>query len=161
MAVLGPGQCFIVAAVLIDRVYLKSARALTAARVLLLPAELLRRHFAEDAALARRLAVALALACRAAVKGLKNQTLRSSLERLANGPLHEDAVHGGSGRFALPFDERVRASRLGMAPEVLSRAVATLRHHGVSVDGPAATLADRPARTRLAAPSATIDDRTT
>ena len=53
VAVLEPGQSFIVAAVLLDRVYLKSARALSAARVLMIPAELVRRYFAEDAIFAR------------------------------------------------------------------------------------------------------------
>jgi CRP/FNR family transcriptional regulator, transcriptional activator FtrB len=33
VAVLGPGQCFIMAAVVLDRIYLKSARSLTPAQI--------------------------------------------------------------------------------------------------------------------------------
>lgn len=161
VAVLGPGQSFIVAAVLLDRVYLKSARALTAARILLLPAELLRRHFAEDAALALALASELALAYRAVVKELKNQKLRSCLERLANWLLLHDAESGGKGRFDLPFEKKVLASRLGMAPEVLSRGFTTLAAYGVEVKGASISLTDRPALERLARPTRTIDDPAT
>ncbi|MFW1582052.1 cyclic nucleotide-binding domain-containing protein, partial [Vibrio parahaemolyticus] len=42
VGVFGEGQSFIAAAVLLDRLYLKSARTLTATRVLLIPAEAVR-----------------------------------------------------------------------------------------------------------------------
>ena len=90
VSVLGPGHSFIVAAVILDRIYLKSARALTPARVLLVPAEAVRKAFGEDAAFARALAVELAFASRGVVKELKNQKLRSSLERLANWRIARD-----------------------------------------------------------------------
>ncbi len=80
----GPGHAFIIAAVILDRVYLKSARALTATRILLLPAEAVRQAFAADAAFCRRLGQEMALSYRTVVKELKNQKLRSSLERVAN-----------------------------------------------------------------------------
>ncbi len=92
VAVLGPGHSFIVAAVILDRIYLKSARALTPAKVLLIPAEAVRETFAQDAGFARAMAVELATAYRAVVKELKNQKLRSSLERLANWLLVQDAA---------------------------------------------------------------------
>jgi CRP/FNR family transcriptional regulator, transcriptional activator FtrB len=38
VAVLGPGHSFIVAAVVLDRIYLNSARALSSARILMIPA---------------------------------------------------------------------------------------------------------------------------
>jgi CRP/FNR family transcriptional activator FtrB len=161
VAVLGPGDSFIVAAVILDRVYLKSARALTPSRLLLVPAEAVRKYFAEDAAFARALAVELAIAYRAVVKELKNQKLRSSLERLANWLLVQDAESGGSGRFDLPFEKKVLASRLGMAQEVLSRSFASLAAYDVSVKGRAVEIRDRAALERLARPSPTIDDATT
>jgi CRP/FNR family transcriptional activator FtrB len=158
VAVLGPGHSFIVAAVVLDRVYLKSARTLTAARVLLLPAEAVRRAFAEDAAFARALALELAWAYRGVVKELKNQKLRSSLERLANWLLVRDAETGGAGRFALPFEKKVLASRLGIAPEVLSRSFAALAPYKVSVRGAQIVIQDHEALRRLARPTPTIDD---
>lgn len=158
VAVLGPGKSFIVAAVVLDRIYLKSARALSPARVLLIPAEAVRRYFAEDAAFARALALELAVAYRSVVKELKNQKLRSSLERLANWLLIRDKETGGTNRFELPFDKKVLASRLGMAPEVLSRSFASLVNYKVTVNGKAISIGDVEALRRLAKPSSTIDD---
>lgn len=161
VAVLGAGQSFIVAAVILDRIYLKSARALTPSRILLIPAEAIREGFEHDAEFARSMALELAVAYRGVVKELKNQKLRSSLERLANWILVQDACAGGHARIDLPFDKKVLASRLGMAPEVLSRSFAALQPYDVSVCGSVITFKDRNALARLAEPTATIDDPVT
>lgn len=158
VGVLGPGSSFIAAAVLLDRVYLKSARALSPSRILMLPADAVRRQFHEDSAFARSMANELALAYRSVVKELKNQKLRSGLERLANWLLAYHAQAGAPARFELPFDKKVLASRLGMAPEVLSRSFAALVPYRVAVDGAFVELRDLPALTKLAHPAATIDD---
>lgn len=158
VSVLGAGHSFIVAAVILDRVYLKSARTLSPARVLLVPAAAVRRTFAVDAAFARALAQELAYAYRGIVKELKNQKLRSSLERLANWLLAHNDATGGKGRFELPFEKKVLASRLGMAPEVLSRSFASLVPYEVVVRGPMVEIKDIEALRNLAKPVATIDD---
>lgn len=158
VGVLGPGHSFIVAAVLLDRVYLKSARALSPSRVLLIPSDAVRKTFAEDAAFARALAVEIATAYRVVVKELKNQKLRSSLERLANWILARNAETGATGRFDIPFDKKVLASRLGMAPEVLSRSFASLLPYKVEVSGPQIAVRDVEALRQLAKPTPTIDD---
>lgn len=158
VSVLGPGHSFIVAAVVLDRVYLKSARALTPARVLLVPSEAVRKAFGEDAAFARALAVEMAFAYRGVVKELKNQKLRSSLERLANWLIVRNAETGGKNRFELPFEKKILASRLGMAPEVLSRSFAALAAYRVRVTGPTIVIGDLAALALLAKPTPTIDD---
>lgn len=158
VAVLGSGQCFILAAVVLDRIYLKSARSLTPAQILLIPADAVRRCFAEDAAFARCLATDLAQAYRMVVKELKNQKLRSGLERLANWLLAHHAEIGGDLRFELPFEKKVLAARLGMAPEVLSRAFAALLPYKVKVKGPLIEIRDVEALRTLARPTPTIDD---
>ncbi len=107
------------------------------------------------------MALELATAYRAVVKELKNQKLRSSLERLGNWLLVQDAATGSSGRVDLPFDKKVLASRLGMAPEVLSRSFAALQPYGVCVNGATITIGDRVALNKLAHPTATIDDLST
>lgn len=157
ISVIGPGHSFIVAAVILDRIYLKSARALLPSRVLLIPAEAVRRYFSEDATFARALALELAGAYRGVVRELKNQKLRSSLERLANWILTHDCESGGTACFELPFDKKVLASRLGMAPEVLSRSIAALVPYGVKVSGRVVEIGDIGALNGLAHPSPTID----
>jgi CRP/FNR family transcriptional activator FtrB len=159
VAVLGPGHSFIVAAVILDRVYLKSARSLTTARVLLIPAAAVRRIFAADAAFARALAQELAYAYRGIVKELKNQKLRTGLERLANWLLAHDTEMGSKGQFTLPFEKKVLASRIGVAPEVLSRSFASLVPYKVSVRGTRIELGDIDSLRTLAKPIPTIDDR--
>jgi CRP/FNR family transcriptional activator FtrB len=160
VSVLGPGHSLIVAAVLLNRVYLKSARALSSARILMIPADAVRRFFGDDAAFARALAIEIALAYRGVVKELKNQKLRSSLERLANWLLIHDSTTGSEGSFGLPFDKKVLASRLGMAPEVLSRCFASLIPYGVTVQGPRIRIGEINALRTLAKPTPTIDDPT-
>ena len=158
VGVIGAGNSFIVAAVLMDRIYLKSARVLSQARILMIPADIVRRYFAEDAAFARALAIELAMAYRGVVKELKNQKLRSSLERLANWILAQDRQIGQGGRINLPFDKKVLASRLGMAPEVLSRSFAALAPYHVTVNGASILIGDHDALIGLAHPASTIDD---
>ncbi len=159
--VLGAGQSFIVAAILLDRVYLKSARTLSVSRILMIPSEAVRRYFQDDSAFARSITIELALAYRSIVKELKGQKLRSSLERLVNWLLSRDLETGSTGQFDLPFDKRILASRLGMAPEVLSRSFASLVPYGVVVNGYSLQLRDTGALLKLAHPCATIDDPTT
>jgi len=158
VAVLGPGHSFIVAAVILDRIYLKSARALTPAKVLLIPADAVREAFLNDGAFARAMALEVATAYRSVVKELKNQKLRSSLERLSNWLLIQESISQTPGQIELPFDKKILASRLGMVPEVLSRSFAALQPYGVSVSGSSVRLGDREALIRLAHPTLTIDD---
>lgn len=157
VGVLGAGESFILAAALLDQPYLQSARALSPSRILMLPAEAVRRAFSEDAAFARRLAQDLAQAYRGIVRELKNQKLRSGLERLANWLLTQNAATGSTGRFDFPFDKKVLASRIGMAPAVLSRAFASLEAYQVEVNGPCVIIKDLEALQKLAHPSRTID----
>jgi CRP/FNR family transcriptional activator FtrB len=158
VSILGPGHSFIVAAVILDRVYLKSARSLSPARVLLIPADAVRQVFAADAAFARALAQELAYAYRGLVKELKNQKLRSSIERLANWLLAHDTETGAKGHFKLPFEKKILASRLGVAPEVLSRTFASLEPYEVVVRGSNVEIRDIEALRKLAKPASTIDD---
>jgi CRP/FNR family transcriptional activator FtrB len=91
-----------------------------------------RRAFEADAVFARRMGLAMANAYCTVVKELKNQKLRFSLERLTNWILSQA---GPDNRFELPFDKKLLASRLGMAPEVLSPSFAMLARYQVKVAG--------------------------
>ncbi len=158
VAVLGPGSSFILAAVVLDRPYLKSARVLSSARILMIPSEAIRSVFDVDAGFARALTHELAQAYRGVLKELKNQKLRSSLERTAAWLVRFNGEMGCCNDFELPFDKKVLAGRLGMAPEVLSRTFVTLQPYGVRVAGRRILINDLANLTKLASPDRLIDD---
>ena len=89
--IMRPVTTFILAAVIRDDVYLKSARTLTPAQILMIPAQTVRDVFGRDAAFARAIVNELAERYRGVVRSLKNEKLRTSAERLANWILQTDA----------------------------------------------------------------------
>ncbi len=155
--ILQPVTTFILAAVIRDEVYLKSARSLTPAQILMIPAQAVRDVFDRDAAFARALVNELAARYRCLVRSLKNEKLRNSTERLANWILQEDAHQGRKGRIALDIDKRTLASRLGMTPENFSRNLAQLSKHGVITSGPQFIIEDFAALQQFAKPNNLID----
>ncbi|SMF02023.1 CRP/FNR family transcriptional regulator, transcriptional activator FtrB [Tistlia consotensis] len=155
-----PVSTFILAAVLRDQAYLMSARTLERSQILMIPATSVREVFAADEAFARAIVDELAGRFRTVVKALKNQKLRSSVERLANYLLRLQQEQDDGPRVELPVDKRTIASLLGMTPENLSRAFGTLAPYGVRVEGRTLFL-DKPEDLRgLAKPSPLIDDPT-
>ena len=155
--ILEPVTTFILAAVIRDEVYLKSARTLTPAQILMIPAPAVRDVFDRDAAFARALVNELAVRYRCVVRSLKNEKLRNSAERLANWLLQEEAHQGNNRRVALDIDKRTLASRLGMTPENLSRNLAQLSKHGVSKSGTDLAITDIVALRNFAKPNNLID----
>jgi CRP/FNR family transcriptional regulator, transcriptional activator FtrB len=157
-SVLEPPNAFIMAAVYLDRPYLQAARTLEPVTVLLLDAEPIRRLAKSDIVLSNNVAHELAQAYRRVAQELKNQKLRPGLQRLANWLVRRNIETGNSGRFAIPFDKKVLAAKLGMAPEVLSRSFATLSKYDVNVRGRDVEICDLDSLVRLAKPSPLIDD---
>jgi CRP/FNR family transcriptional activator FtrB len=155
--IIEPVSTFILAAVVRDDVYLKSARTLAPTQILMIPAPAVRRVFDRDAAFARAVVNELALRYRCVVRALKNQKLRTSAERLANWILQEDERQGGRHEVALTIDKRTLASRLGMTPENLSRNLALLAQYGVRSKGPRFLVMDPDALRRFGKPNALID----
>jgi CRP/FNR family transcriptional regulator, transcriptional activator FtrB len=155
--VIGPVTTFILAAVIRDEVYLKSARTLTPAQILMIPAPAVRQVFDRDGAFARAVVAELAQRYRDLVRALKNQKLRSGAERLANWILQADHRQGNGGRVRLTYDKRTLASHLGMTAENLSRSLMSLAEHGVESHGREIVITDPAALTRCAKPNALID----
>jgi CRP/FNR family transcriptional activator FtrB len=155
--ILQPVSTFILAAVVRDEVYLKSARTLTPARILMIPAQAVRDVFDRDAGFARAVVNELAARYRCIVRALKNEKLRTSAERLANWILAEDARHGGTRRVSLAVDKRTLASQLGMTPENLSRNLAQLSRHGIKNEPHGFVIQDAEALRQFAKPDALID----
>jgi CRP/FNR family transcriptional activator FtrB len=153
-----PVSTFILAAVLKDSVYLMSARTLLPSRILLIPSENVRAMMELDGAFASAMVREFAARYRAVVKDLKHQKLRTAVERLANYLLREHQKQGARGALTLPMDKRTLASLLGMTPENLSRAFATLNPYGVGVDAGEIRLTRIKELMTLAKPSPLIDD---
>ena len=99
LSFLKPPAAFILAAVVLDQLYLKSARTTESSVVVLIPAEAVRDVFDKDPAFARSVVAELALRYRGLVKDLKNQRLRTGLERLANWILAHNEQLGAPGIF--------------------------------------------------------------
>lgn len=155
--IIGPVTTFILAAVIRDAPYLKSARTLSPAQILMVPAATVRDVFDHDAAFARAIVNELALRYRGIVKALKNEKLRTSAQRLANWILSTDAEQGSRRQIALQFDKRIIASNLGMSPENLSRNLALLADHGIRTSARDIVIEDLSALERFAKPNPLID----
>jgi CRP/FNR family transcriptional activator FtrB len=153
-----PVTTFILAAVIRDAVYLKSARTLSPAQILMIPAQTVRDVFGRDAAFARAIVNELAERYRSVVRSLKNEKLRNSAERLANWLLQTGSQQGNQHSIELTFDKRTLASRLGMTPENLSRNLTMLSKYGVRSSGRDIVIEDPSALEKFAKPNALIDD---
>jgi CRP/FNR family transcriptional activator FtrB len=156
--IIRPVTTFILAAVIRDAVYLKSARTLAPAQILMIPSQTVRDVFGRDAAFARAIVNELAERYRSVVRSLKNEKLRNSAERLANWILRAESQQGNQRSVELAFDKRTLASRLGMTPENLSRNLMLLSKYGVRNSGRDIFIEDPAALARFAKPNALIDD---
>jgi CRP/FNR family transcriptional activator FtrB len=132
---LAAGDVFMPAAALYSEPYLVSARALTACRILMLDARLVRQEARSCVELARGLARVLAGQWRVALKIILDLKCRSPSQRLAAFllRLHDAAQQGSAAE--LPFSKRQLASRIGMQPETLSRTLQTLAANGLYLRG--------------------------
>jgi len=153
-----PLGTFILAATLKDAVYLMSARTLEPSRLLMIPSENVRKVFMEDQAFARAMSEELATRFRELVKLLKTQKLRTGVERLANYLLGQAVEENGQLVVNLTMEKTVLAAFLGMTPENLSRAFATLRLYGVEVNGSEIRITKPKDVQTLAKPTTLIDD---
>ena len=109
--ILHPVTTFILAAVIRDEVYLKSARTLTPAQILMIPAVAVRDVFGRDAAFARAIVNELAERYRGLVRALKDEKLRTGAQRLANWILRANAQDHRR-NIEMEFDKRTLASLL-------------------------------------------------
>ena len=157
MAIIEPVHSFILAAVITDQPYLMAARTLSASRVLLIPAALLRDVIQHDVALMQETMRELAMGYRGLVRALTDLKLRQSTERLGNFLLLESRKLGGARKLQLRGEKRLLASLLGMTPENLSRAFSALGKHGVIVEG-ANIIIDDPAALGAFARPDPVDD---
>lgn len=153
-----PVGTFILAAVLNDQAYLQSARTLGKSQLLMIPAENVRAALGTDSGFTRAVVTELAGDYRRTIKELKSQKLRTGAERLANWLLQQMVQSRVEGAVDLIFEKRKLSSLLGMTPENLSRAFASLRDIGVSTSGSLIHTDDIDALRKFARPNALIDE---
>ena len=159
MFVLKPVSTFNLSAVLEDAVYLMSARTKDRAKVLMIPAENVRKVMAVDSDFAHAMVAELAKRYRVVIRTLKEHRLRNGVERLANYLLRVNERTSRMGHIELIEDRRTLAARLGMTPEYLSRAFSKLKKYGVEVNGRKICLTNLNDLNHLAKPNPLIDSR--
>lgn len=129
------GDVFMPAAALYSEPYLVSARSLTASRILMIEADVVRGEARGCVELALALARVLAGQWRVALKIILDLKCRSPSQRLAAFLLRlHDASRPGI-LAEVPFSKRQLASRIGMQPETLSRTLQTLAANGLYLRG--------------------------
>lgn len=144
--IFGPGEIVLAPAVVLSLPYLASAVALTEVRVLMIPATLFREALARSLPLARATTELLARHWRLMVDQVVDLKLRGAEQRVARFIARRVSEEDGAAKVVLDEPRSAIAARLGMTPETLSRALATLEAKGKlrrSPDG--ATIADRTA----------------
>ena len=129
------GDVFMPAAALHSEPYLISGRALTAARILMIDAKVVRLEARSCAELAVGLARIMGGQWRVALKIILDLKCRSPSQRLAAFLLRLFDASAPGTVAEVPFSKRQLASRIGMQPETLSRTLQTLAANGLYLRG--------------------------
>ena len=136
------GDVFMPAATLFGEPYLNSARTLTTATLLLVPAATAQREFAGLGRFALNVARVLAGHFRMAARTLIDLRSCSAAVRLGRFLLR--LVQNAEGEVvSLPASKGKLAARVGMSRETLSRALQTLADEGLVVRGSQIIVRDR------------------
>ena len=143
LMLLTTGDVFMPAAAVFGEPYLNSARSLGASTILHLRADVLRAEFARSHQLAVNTGRVLAGQFRMAARHIIDLKCLSAAQRLAVFLLRiadESTTPEGA---RLPVAKRRLASRMGMTPETLSRALQSLAENGLVVSGTRIFVRDR------------------
>lgn len=125
------GQVFGEAAVLLDSPYPFAATALTAVRLLHIDAQLLRGLAASSAEFSRHMLMLVSRRICNIVSDIEDFRMRAPPERVARFLLDQSGEGGQrTDSILFPAPKHVLASRLGMVPESLSRAMRDLAEAG-------------------------------
>lgn len=135
-----PGQSFGEAVMLLGQSHSTHARALQDSLLVWVEAQDVCAVLEQDASFARRLLQSMSTRLQGMVQDIETLTLHDATQRLINFLLQQPR-EGSQTRF--PFSKHAIASRLGLAPETLSRLLHQLCLAGlISVHGRVVTLHD-------------------
>lgn len=143
LMLLSPGDVFMPAAVLFEEPYLNSARTLSTAHLLLVPAPAVREEFARTHRFAINMGRVLAGQFRMATRHVLDLRCRTAPQRLGDFLL-KLVDEGGNGEIGdLPVSKKRLAARVGMTPETFSRMLQKLADNGLLVRGTKIYVHDR------------------
>lgn len=137
--IVGPGETFGEAAMFAERPYPVDAVSLADTKVLLVPIDAVERLLETDQRFARALLASMALRLHTMIADIEMYTLRSATQRFTAFLMRElggriEAQEPQS--VTLRSTKRILASRLGVAPETLSRVMRDLADRGmIRVEG--------------------------
>jgi CRP/FNR family transcriptional activator FtrB len=118
-----------------EAVALASVRTLNASRVGRIAVPEARRLFDEERGFADAVTKSIAANWRDVLREYKNARTTNGLQRLVAWILAMQDCAETPSELTLPYDKAILASRLGMAPETLSRNLARLAALGVTIRG--------------------------
>ncbi len=160
--VFATGETFAEAALFLGGAYPASAEVVEDARLLCVRGAAFRDRLLARPEVCLSMLAAMSIHLHQIIGQVEQLQTRSAAQRLADFLLGSCPVQDGSAVVTLPYDKSLIASRLGMKPESLSRALSRLRELGVNSDGNRVVIPDvaaltdfceaQPLRMRLRAP---------
>lgn len=112
-----------------------NAQTIDHARLLSIPASIMREKLQDDQVLAMNMMSCIADRSQAMISQFEQLTLKSVTQRVGRFLLNEMLDHKERTlSFRLPYDKSLIAGYLGMKPETFSRALQTLKERGIDID---------------------------
>lgn len=120
-----------------------NANAIEDSKLLMIPAETVRRHALHDPQFACNLLKIVTKHYKNAMQQIDSIVTKSPVERLGYYLLKLHIEQGSDSMdIALPFQKSTIANHLGMTPETFSRALSQIKKMGIAVDQETLTLKD-------------------
>ncbi|MBI4968015.1 MAG: cyclic nucleotide-binding domain-containing protein [Rhodospirillales bacterium] len=137
-----PVTTFAEAAMFASRRFPLSAEVVEGSRLVHVPAASFLKNLARDKTAAFKMLAALSRWQNRLLREISNLKVRTPGQRLAAFLLTQTVVESGPAEFRLPFRKTLIASRIGITPESLSRAMSRLKAEGVTGTGSVIRIAD-------------------
>lgn len=138
-----PGETFMDAVIFMGGKSPVNAVTLEDSRLMLIPAEAVRRHALQDAQFACNLLRIVTKHYKNAMQQIDSIVTKNPVERLGYYFLKQHLEQGSeSMNIALPFQKSTIANHLGMTPETFSRALGQIKKMGIDVDQEKLTMRD-------------------
>ncbi|WP_096701554.1 cyclic nucleotide-binding domain-containing protein [Magnetospirillum sp. 15-1] len=113
------------------RRYIMSARVLTSATLLAIPADSFRARLEERLDIMLHMLTTMSFRLRMLVRQIAELKLKTTAQRLGSFLLTMVEAEEGKAELRFPYDKKLVADQLGMKPESLSRALGKLGRIGV------------------------------